>query len=98
MQRDEIDQPFGTIESAQAFMDLLAETILEVMKDLNGHHQEAMRDKEQRRAQAVELAQFKLKSLNCYVHKSRRALNDLRTLRRLILSERPKAEAVVGSI
>jgi hypothetical protein len=96
MHSDGIDHPFGTIESAQAFMDLLAETIMEVMKDLNGHHQEAMRDNQPRRAQAVELAQFKLRSLNCHVHKSRRALNDLRTLRRLILSERVQADTTLA--
>ena len=90
----DIDHPFSSIESAQAFMDLLAETIVDTMKDLNGHHQEALRENEERRAQAVELALFKLKTMNCYVHKTRRALNDLRLLRRLILNERARVEAV----
>ena len=88
----DMDHPFNSIESAQAFMDLLAETIVDTMKDLNGHHQEALRENEERRAQAVELALFKLKTMNCYVHKTRRALNDLRLLRRLILNERARVE------
>lgn len=98
MTPDTIDHPFHSIESAQSFMDLLADTIVETMKDLNSHYQDALRDNQPRRAQAVELALFKLKTMNCYVHKSRRALNDLRTLRRLILNERVKVESLVGTV
>jgi hypothetical protein len=95
---DRIDQPFSSIESAQAFMDVLAETIVEAMKDLKGHHQSAVKDHQQRRAQAVELALFKLKTMNWYVHKTRRALNDLRILRRLILNERVQVEQVMRTL
>jgi hypothetical protein len=97
MLTDGIDRPFNSIESAQAFMDVLAETIVEVMKDLKDHHQAAVKDHQQRRAQAVELALFKLKTMNWYVHKTRRALNDLRILRRLILNERTRVEHYVQS-
>jgi hypothetical protein len=88
MPNDRIEQPFHSIESAQEFMDILAETTLEVLKDLNDDRQSALVDGETRRAQAIDLAIFKLKALNCHIHKSRRALNDLRTIRRLILNER----------
>jgi hypothetical protein len=88
MPNDRIEQPFHSIESAQEFMDILAETTLEVLKDLNDDRQSALVDGETRRAQAIDLAIFKLKTLNCHIHKSRRALNDLRTIRRLILNER----------
>jgi len=92
-----VDQPFDSIESAYDFMNVLAETVLEAMKELHADRENAMRDGEARTAQAIELALFKAKMLNCYIHKSRRALNDLRTIRRLILNERMTPEAVVAS-
>lgn len=84
----EIEQPFESIESAHEYMNILAATTLEVMTELKRDRDEALRNGEQRRAQAIDLAIFKLKMLSCHVHKSRRMLNDLRILRRLILSER----------
>jgi hypothetical protein len=77
-------------------MDVLAETILVVMKELHRDYQIAVQDGQERRARAIELALFKAKMLNCYVTKSRRNLNDLRTIRRLILNERMSPEAVVA--
>ncbi len=82
------DQPFDSIESAIDFMNVLAETVLDTMSDLHRDQQIAVSEGQQRRAQAIELAQFKLKTLNCYIFKSRRTLNDLRTIRRLLLNER----------
>ena len=98
MAAESIDLPFGSIESAHAFMDVLAETILDVMKELNFEQQVAVREGAARRAQAIELAQFKLKMLTCYVHKSRRTLNDLRMIRRLILNERLTVEHVMAAM
>jgi phospholipid N-methyltransferase len=106
--RPEVEQPtmsaeetvrcFDSIESAQDFMKILAETILDSMKDLNADQQAAAQDGEPRRAQAIELAIFKLKTLNCHIHKSRIILNDLRTVRRLILNERqPKERAMAAT-
>ena len=88
------DNPFDSIESAYDFMNILADTVLDAMKDLHRDHQIAVKDGEARRAQAIELAMFKAKTLNCYVHKSRRTLNDLRTIRRLILNERATQEGI----
>jgi hypothetical protein len=98
MSSDEIEQPFDSIESAQDFMNVLAETILDAMKDLNHQQHQALGDGYQRRAQAIELAQFKLKMLICYVQKSRRTLNDLRMIRRLILNERLTAENLIATM
>ena len=92
MYDDEIEQPFDSIESAHDFMNVLAETILDAMKEVKSEHQVALADGEKRRAQAIELAMFKLKLLGCHVQKSRRLLNDLRTIRRLILKERMPVE------
>lgn len=84
---DEIEQPFDSVESAYNFMNVLADTILEAMKEVSEEKQVALREGQLRRAQAIELALFKLKMLTCYVHKSRRTLNDLLLIRRLILTE-----------
>ena len=93
---DEIGQPFDSIESTQEFMQILGETILEAMKELSLEHRAALRADETRRAQAIELAEFKLKTLNIHVQKSRRMLNDLRSLRRLILNERMPVERAMA--
>jgi len=93
----EIEQPFDSIESAHEFMNVLALTALDVMNDLRRDRDRALRDGDDRRAQAIDLAIYKLKLLGCYVHKSKRMLNDLRTLRRLILNERLTAESAAAT-
>jgi hypothetical protein len=94
----EIERPFDSIESAQDFMAVLASIILDEMKDLKRDHEIALREREERRGQAIELALFKLKTLSCHIHKSRRALNDLRMLRRLILNERLTVEHLLATM
>ena len=97
MSADETVRCFDSIESAQDFMKVLADTILDSMKELNGDQQAALQDGEPRRAQAIELAIYKLKTLNCHIHKSRIILNDLRTVRRLILNERQPQERAMAA-
>lgn len=93
-----IEQPFDSIESAHEYMDILAATTLEVISDLGHDRDLALRGGDLRRAQAIDLAIFKLKTLGCHVHKSRRMLNDLRILRRLILNERLSVESVIATM
>ncbi len=95
---NELDQPFDSIESAHDFMHVLGETVLDAMQELKRQHQIALRDGETRRAQAIDIAQYKLKNLNCYVTKSKRALNDLRMIRRLILNERATVDHVLATM
>jgi len=95
---EEIERPFESIESAHDYMNILATTVLEVMGELHRDREVALRNGELRRAQAIDLAIYKLKMLSCYVFKSRRALNDLRILRRLILNERLSAENVMATL
>lgn len=96
MTLDPIEQPFDSIESAYDFMDLLAQTILDNMKELHRDFTIATQEGQERRARAIELAIFKCKALNCHVHRSRRTLNDLRTIRWLILNERMAPAAVLA--
>ena len=79
-------------------MGILAETILDARKELDEEHRRAVSQGEERRARGVALAIFKLKTLNAHVHKSRRALNDLRMLRRLIVNERLTVENVISTL
>ena len=98
MSVEEIEQPFDSIESAHEYMNILATTVLEVMSDLKRDRDRALSEGDLRRAKAIDLAMFKLKSLGCYVYKSRRMLNDLRILRRLILNERISVESVIATM
>jgi hypothetical protein len=98
MHVDGSERPFESIESAHEFMDVLAETILDAMSELSQEHNVAMRSGEQRRARAAELALFKLKLLMCHVHKSRRMLNDLRMIRRLMFDERMTVERAMAAL
>ena len=98
MYSEEMGQPFDSIESAHEYMNLLATTALETMNDLKRDRDLALKENEVRRAQAIELAIFKLKMFGTYVYKSRRMLNDLRILRRLILNERLSVEHVIATM
>jgi len=77
---------------------VLAETILEARKELDREHQLAVTDGQERRARGIALAQYKLKTLNGHVHRSRRTLNDLRMLRRLILNERLTVDQLIATM
>lgn len=98
MSAEEIEKPFDSIESAQEYMNVLATTVLETMVELRRDQDVARQAGEERKAQAIGLAIYKLKVLGCYVHKSRRTLNDLRMLRRLILNERASVESLIGTL
>lgn len=97
MLEEEIEAPFDSIESAHDFMDVLAQTVLEAMKDLHKEEQIALAQGHTRRAEAIGLAMFKCKTLVCHVHKSRRVLNDLRMLRTLILDERATPDRLMAT-
>ena len=98
MSTEEIERPFDSIESAQEYMNVLATTVLETMGELRQDQEVARQEGEERKALAIGLAIYKLKMLGCYVHKSRRTLNDLRMLRRLILNERASVESLIGTL
>ena len=52
----------------------------------------AWADDDARRVEALNLAHYKMSQLSSHMHKSRRALNDLRTIRRLLFAERGAVE------
>jgi hypothetical protein len=89
---DTLDRnPFGSIESAQDYLRLLTEAVQEAQLSLHDDMADTAPLDEQtraRRAQAMQLVTYKLNQLTGHVNASRSVLNDLRTLRRLLLRER----------
>ena len=86
--------PFDTIESAQDYIDLLLEAVEETRHDVGAEIRLSGGPGGERRAQALQFVALNLNKLSSHVTKSRRILNDLRTLCRLLLEERkPFAEA-----
>ena len=88
----EMPNPFDSIESAQDFMGLLSEAIEEAIRDVKEDRETGIKEGQERRVEAVNLALYKLKSLNEHVDKSRRLLKDLHSLRRILVSERPDVD------
>ena len=84
----DISRAFESIESAQEFIVVLEGAIIEAVRDVQDHLDEAAKGRDKRRTHALSLAMFKLNQLSLQMHKSRRNLNDLRIIRRLLFGER----------
>ena len=82
------ETPFDSIENAQDYLRLLLETIVEARNDIAADMTAAEETESQRRVEALRLVQFKLEKLEQHLRSGSRTLNDLRTLRRLLLEER----------
>jgi len=80
--------PFETIEGAQEYIGLLAQTISESRDSISTDIDAASAQSAARRLDALRLVDYKLKQLEHHMYASARLLNDLRTLRRLLLGER----------
>jgi hypothetical protein len=83
------ETPFDSIEGAHEYVRLLAEAIAEAEDAIQEDIAEARAQGALRRGQALQVVAFKLEKLHAHVAGSRRLLNDLRMLRRLLLDERP---------
>ncbi len=84
----EPETPFDSIESAQQFVDLLAEAIEEARREIEEEISRVGAGGEERRKQALQLVAYNLTKLSLDMTTSRRILNDLQSLRRLLLNER----------
>lgn len=80
--------PFETLESAQEFVGLLIEALDESRKDIDADILEIRGNGKTRRREALLLVAHQLNMLSSHLSKSSRILNDLRSLRRLLLEER----------
>jgi hypothetical protein len=85
-----MNTPFDTIESAQQFLALLHEAVEDAKHNVDIDIREAD-SRDQRRLDALRLVSYKLEKLEQHVKASCRLLNDLRTLRRLLLEERSES-------
>ncbi len=88
MVNDQTETPFDSIEGSHEYVALLAEAIDEARRDVEAEIADADRDGADRRKEALLLVSYNLAKLNLHFTSSRRILNDLRTLRRLLLAER----------
>jgi hypothetical protein len=85
---DSLQTPFDSVENAHQYVRLLAEAIAEAKTEIAADLDVAARSTLERRVQALQIVQFKLDKLERHLQTSSRLLNDLRTLRRLLLEER----------
>ena len=83
-----LQTPFDSVENAQQYVRLLVEAIAEAKNEIVTDLGAATQAKSERRAQALQIVQFKLDKLEKHLQISSRLLNDLRSLRRLLLEER----------
>jgi hypothetical protein len=81
---------FESIESAKEYLMLLAEAVRETRQTLEADVSRAPDFPLARRVEALRLVSYNLTKLERHVRTSQRILNDLRTLRRLLLQERPQ--------
>ena len=82
------ETPFDNIESSHEYVSLLAEAVEVALSEVEADIAVAGEDGAERRKEALQLVAFKLNKLSAHMTASRRILNDLRTLRRLLLEER----------
>jgi len=90
-------QPFDSIESTYDFFRVLSEAVAEAQREIGGHVRSESGSQSSRRLDALRIASYSLEKLEFHVSHSRRILNDLRTLRRLLFEERAAPKVVVPS-
>jgi len=84
----EAETPFDSIEGSHEYVAMLAESLNEARRDVEAEIAVAEREGAERRKQALLLVSYNLAKLHLHITTSRRILNDLRSLRRLLLAER----------
>jgi len=81
------ETPFDNIESAQQFVELLIQAINESRRDVDADIALAQGNGSEQSKKALHLVSANLAKLSGHMTTSRRILNHLRTLRRLLLRE-----------
>jgi hypothetical protein len=91
----EPETPFDSIEGSYQYVDMLSEAIAEARRDVEDEVALAEKEDAERRKQGLLLVSYNLAKLETHMRTSRRILNDLRTLRRVLLAERQTAKPAV---
>jgi len=84
------ETPFDNIESSHQYVAMLAEAIEEARLEVEAEIA-LMNGAPERRKEALQIVAYNLAKLSLHITTSGRILNDLRTLRRLLLAEREPA-------
>jgi hypothetical protein len=93
------DTPFDNIESSHQYVALLHDAIEEARREVDDEIAFSTKEDPERRKEALQIVAYNLAKLSFHMKTSGRLLNDLRTLRRLLLAERKPVRArakVVG--
>ena len=89
------ETPFDNIENSHQYVSLLAEAIEEARREVDEEVALSSEEGADRRTEALQIVAYNLAKLSLHIKTSGRILNDLRTLRRLLLAERKPARARV---
>jgi hypothetical protein len=82
------DTPFDNIESSHQYVSLLHDAIEEARREVDEEIAFSTDEDADRRKEALQIVAYNLAKLSLHMKTSGRLLNDLRTLRRLLLAER----------
>ena len=82
------DTPFDNIESSHQYVSLLHDAIEEARREVDEEIAFSTDEDVDRRKEALQIVAYNLAKLSLHMKTSGRLLNDLRTLRRLLLAER----------
>ena len=85
------ETPFDNIESSHEYVSMLAEAVEEARREVDEEIALSVSDGAERRKEALQIVAYNLAKLSLHIKTSGRILNDLRTLRRLLLDERQPA-------
>jgi hypothetical protein len=89
------ETPFDNIDSSKEYVSMLAEAIEEAIRDVDQEIAGSLNDGAERRKEALQIVAYNLAKLSFHMKTSSRILNDLRSLRRLLLAEREPLETRV---
>ena len=88
---------FDSIESAHDFVSMFADSVADAKREIETDMQREVKVNASRRLDALRLAAYNLEKLELHLNKSRRILNDLRSLRRLLFEERTATRPAAGA-
>ena len=90
------ETPFQNLEAADEYVGLLLEAVRRTRGDVAEDLAAAQGNGHTRRHEALQLVSYKLERLELQLEGSRRLMNDLRRLRRLLLGESDAAGGTRG--